>query len=83
LDADRIGVAHDEDGPLGAVALDAGDKIGSLGIERKDLAWDAIAIDDRLQDLARSLSTLMPLCETNKMWCDVAYALLRPAFTIM
>jgi hypothetical protein len=48
-------VAHDEDGPLGAVALDAGDKIGSLRIERKDLAWDAIAIDDRPQDLARSL----------------------------
>ena len=49
LDADHVGVAHDDDGPLGAVALDARDEIGAIWIEREDLVGNARAVENRLE----------------------------------
>ena len=49
LHADDIGVRHQKDGPLRAVALDAGDEIGALLILREGLDRDAFLLERLLQ----------------------------------
>ena len=49
VDVHRVGVAHDEDGALGAVAAQSRDEVGALRILRKDFHLDALGLQHALE----------------------------------
>ena len=49
VDADDIGVAHDEQRPLPAAALEPRKNVRATGLEREDLDGDALGLEDVLQ----------------------------------
>ena len=55
VDVDDVGVPHDEEGPLLAVALEAGDDVRTLGLEGQDLGRDALRLEHLLQIVGRRL----------------------------